>query len=131
MRKGLSDLSRRCGAAATHDSNLGDTLRLGGRERWVTTSCPLSPRPAPAATSARLFATGLSPRAAAASGMPSPGTPCSDIGDRMIRLTLRLIAVIVLAGTWSAPAVANPLGRGPVAVFLTLFQQPPVPRQVV
>ena len=43
----------------------------------------------------------------------------------MIRLALRLIAVIALAGAWSASASANPLSRGPFADFLNLFQQQP------
>ena len=49
----------------------------------------------------------------------------------MIRKAFRLVAVIALAGAWSASASANPLGRGPFADFLNLFQQQPVPRQVV
>jgi L,D-transpeptidase catalytic domain len=70
-------------------------------------------------------------RPAAGSGMRPGWLPSSDIGDSMISLVFRLISAIVLAGTWTASAAANPLARGPLADFLNLFQQQPVARQVV
>ena len=49
----------------------------------------------------------------------------------MVRLALRLTVVACLSGAFSASASANPLSRGPIADFLNLFQQQPIPRQVV
>ena len=89
------------------------------------------PHPAPGPWRRRRPGLIATSRAGSRNGKPLSGTPSSDIGDRMIRLALRLFAVIVLAGAWSEPASANRLGRGPFADFLNLFQQQPVPRQVV
>jgi lipoprotein-anchoring transpeptidase ErfK/SrfK len=49
----------------------------------------------------------------------------------MIRFAVRLVGLLTLAVACAGPAGANPLSRGPLADFLNLFQQQPVPRQVV
>ncbi len=49
----------------------------------------------------------------------------------MNHVAVRLVGLLALVVAWSGEASANPLSRGPLADFLNLFQQQPIPRQVV
>lgn len=49
----------------------------------------------------------------------------------LTRFHARLWAFVVLLSASPAFALSNPLGRGPVADFLSVFRAEPVPRQVV